>query len=125
MNDGLTIHLPGLPVPPTINHFYGHRGHVRFITEWGKEYVMLTQMQVYDVIKAIPDFKPLTTPVKVYLDIHRARATGDLDNFAKPALDALEGLVYVNDRQIVELHMRRFDDKHNPRADVRVVEVRA
>ncbi len=32
----------------------------------------------------------------------------DLDNLAKPICDALKKLVYEDDRQIVELHLRKI-----------------
>jgi Holliday junction resolvase RusA-like endonuclease len=38
-------------------------------------------------------------------------------------LDNLQGIAYVNDRQIVEIHARRFDDKANPRVEVIIEEV--
>lgn len=31
------------------------------------------------------------------------RPRGDLDNYAKTVLDALEGIAYINDRQVVDL----------------------
>ena len=34
---------------------------------------------------------------------------GDLDNIAKPILDALCGVAFFNDNQIVQLHMKRTD----------------
>lgn len=46
---------------------------------------------------------------------------GDVDNFAKLILDALEGPVYVNDRQVADLHVRRYTDAH-PRAVITVEE---
>jgi Holliday junction resolvase RusA-like endonuclease len=33
--------------------------------------------------------------------------TGDVDNYAKAVLDALQGLLYVNDRQVVDLVSRK------------------
>jgi Holliday junction resolvase RusA-like endonuclease len=36
------------------------------------------------------------------------------------ALDALQGSLYLNDSQIVALHLYRYDDKANPRIEVSV-----
>ena len=45
----------------------------------------------------------------------------DLDNAIKPLLDALEGLCYGNDRQIVRLVVSREIDPQRPRVEVDVV----
>ena len=57
------------------------------------------------------------------IDIYRPRKVGDIDNCAKLILDSLQGYAYDNDNQIVDLHLRRFDDKVNPRVEVFVYEV--
>jgi Holliday junction resolvase RusA-like endonuclease len=44
-------------------------------------------------------------PVKVDLWFSVLRA-GDVDNYSKLVLDALQGVVLENDRQVVELHAR-------------------
>jgi crossover junction endodeoxyribonuclease RusA len=40
---------------------------------------------------------------------------GDLDNYLKVLLDALQGSLYTNDRQIVELHLYRMPDERDER----------
>jgi Holliday junction resolvase RusA-like endonuclease len=35
--------------------------------------------------------------------------------------DALSGVAYKDDGQIVGIYARRFEDKHNPRAEVTVM----
>lgn len=51
---------------------------------------------------------------------YRKAQRGDLDNRLKAACDALQTLVYENDRQIVELHAFRMDDPKKPRIEVRI-----
>ena len=41
-----------------------------------------------------------------------------LDNFNKLSLDALTGIVYEDDSQIVELHLARSYDKARPRIEI-------
>lgn len=62
--------------------------------------------------------KPFAGNVVVTIYVYRARKTGDLDNFQKLLLDALNGIAYNDDRQIVELHAYRCDDKDDPRVEV-------
>jgi Holliday junction resolvase RusA-like endonuclease len=51
---------------------------------------------------------PELGPVSLRLDFVLAPATrGDLSNFLKGVEDALTGIAYVDDRQVVELRARR------------------
>lgn len=63
---------------------------------------------------------PLPRPLAVRIEWHRGRRSGDLDGRLKVLLDAMQGSVYENDSQIVELHAYRYDDKANPRMVVTV-----
>lgn len=60
----------------------------------------------------------LEGPVAVVVKVYRAAKRGDLDNFMKCLLDGLQGTAYKNDKQIVEMHSYRYDDKLNPRVEV-------
>lgn len=64
--------------------------------------------------------QPLPGPVALVLVAYRPRKVGDLDNLLKPILDALKGMAFVDDSQVIEIHATRRDDKHNPRAMVQV-----
>ena len=59
-------------------------------------------------------------PVVVTVTWFRAIRAGDLDNRLKVLLDAMQGVAYENDNQVVELHAFRRDDKENPRLEVMV-----
>jgi len=61
--------------------------------------------------------------VKITLDFYRPQKSGDLDNRIKIVLDALQGQAYADDKQIVEIHAKRYDDKADPRVEVRIEEV--
>lgn len=60
----------------------------------------------------------LTGDVSIRLDVYREAKRGDLDNKIKVILDSLQGVLYADDKQVVEIHARRFDDKGNPRVEV-------
>lgn len=60
--------------------------------------------------------------VGIELRLFRPQRRGDLDNRIKVLLDALQGIAYDDDGQIVELHAFLDDDKHNPRVEVTIWE---
>ncbi len=43
-----------------------------------------------------------------------------LDNLCKNMMDALTGVVWIDDSQVCELYAGRFVDRANPRAEIRV-----
>jgi len=65
--------------------------------------------------------RPLEGNLSLYADIYYSSRRPDLD--PSLILDGLEGLWYINDRQIQELHVKKFIDKDNPRVYVRVSEI--
>lgn len=84
---------------------------------------------------------PIIGPVHVVARVYRDRATGDLVNYLQAIGDVLEsptekqkrskspppkGCVIVNDSQIVSWDgSRLLKDKHNPRVEIEISEVRA
>lgn len=46
---------------------------------------------------------------------------GDIDAYIKILLDAMEGVVYENDKQITELSVIRQYDKQNPRTLIQIL----
>lgn len=50
----------------------------------------------------------------------KTKRTQDLDNYNKLVLDALTGIIYVDDGQISALHLYRCYDKDRPRIEVTV-----
>lgn len=104
-----------LPLPPSANRYWRtYRGHT-VVSADAKAYKAGVWLQAQHV-----GFEPFAGPVVVYLHVYRARKAGDLDNFAKVTLDALRGVAYQDDDQIVELHLWRHDDKANPRVEIEV-----
>lgn len=58
--------------------------------------------------------------VEAYLPDERRR---DLDNVAKTILDALNGVLYLDDSQVVTLLVATHVDRERPRVEVTVAEV--
>lgn len=51
--------------------------------------------------------KPTEKPVKVSIDVY-SKTRADIDNIAKAVMDGLSGVAYVDDRQVVELRIRKL-----------------
>jgi crossover junction endodeoxyribonuclease RusA len=64
----------------------------------------------------------LAGDVAMELKIYRPRKSGDTSNRIKVLEDAMQGILYENDNQIVEIHAYRFDDSHSPRIELKVWE---
>lgn len=54
---------------------------------------------------------------------YRPRKSGDLDNRIKILLDALQNILFEDDKQITEIHAYRFEDKFKPRVEVEILEL--
>ncbi len=81
----------------------------------GRAYKLKTAIQ----LKALRT-NPLAGPIGVLARVYRPQKRGDIDNVAKCLLDACNGLLWLDDSQIVDLHLLRFDDKTNPRVELSV-----
>lgn len=107
-----------VPYPPSGNRYYRKFRNHMVKSPAARQYTK-------DIATSCLEFglEPLTGEVKLSIDLYRPQKSGDLDNFGKILRDALQGILYVNDKQIVEIHDRRFDDKAKPRAEIRVIQL--
>jgi crossover junction endodeoxyribonuclease RusA len=102
-----------LPFPPSLNHYLRRTPHGVYQTP---EAVAYKEEAAYTA--RLAGVQPLEGEVVVVLDVYRPAKRGDLDNYAKLALDAMNRILWHDDSQIVEIHAHRFDDKHNPRVEI-------
>lgn len=103
-----------LPFPPALNHLYRHVGPRVLVSREGRAYRDAAGMAAL-----LAGARPLEGPLAVELRLYRPQKRGDIDAYCKALLDAMQGFLWVDDSQIVELHLYRGDDKHNPRVLVR------
>ena len=109
-----------LPYPPSSNRYWRNYKGVTVVSDEARNY-----KQVVRLIANVAGLEPVQKPgaVAVSLIIRRPRRARDLDNHLKITFDALQGALYENDGQIVELHVYMGDDKHNPGVTVTCTEV--
>ena len=104
-----------LPLPPSSNRYWRNYRGVTMISDEARAY----KTEVWATAKQA-GVEVLEGDVIVSIDLYRARKAGDLDNRIKVTLDALNGIAWRDDKQVAEIHARRFDDKANPRLEVLV-----
>lgn len=64
--------------------------------------------------------RPALGPIRVVITHVCAGVSSDLDNLAKPVLDALKGLAYEDDGQVTDIIMKKRDLAHNLRLETLV-----
>ena len=109
-----------LPYPPSANRYWRvFRGRA----------VKSAEARAYQAhVAAIATrhgMRPVCGDVAVTLDVYRPAKRGDLDNQIKVLLDSLKGFAFDDDKQVIHIDAKRFDDKKNPRIEVAVTETKA
>ena len=104
-----------LPYPPSVNRMWRRYNGLTVTAEDVRAYKKTVAYECRQVGVTL-----LHGPLTLYLDFYRPQRSGDLSNRIKVVEDALIGIAYTDDSQIVEIHARRFDDKHNPRVEVTI-----
>lgn len=68
--------------------------------------------------------KPLECPVSVVINTyHDNHRKNDWDNFHKLSMDALTGIVYLDDSQIEQAIVNKHYDKTNPRIEIEIIPI--
>lgn len=99
-----------LPVPPSANKYWVYTGR-RVVTS--------PEARAYkDEVALLARGDIIRGHVALNVSVFRPAQRGDLDNYLKIMLDALQGILYENDDQITEIHAFRYDDKDNPRVEL-------
>jgi crossover junction endodeoxyribonuclease RusA len=107
-----------LPEPPSANRYYRRAGaHLHRSAEANayRETVLYIYAQQANTIGAA---FPKPIEVAVTYRWFRSAKRGDLDNRLKIIGDALNGLAWDDDSQVVRITAERYDDKQRPRLEV-------
>ena len=90
-----------LAIPPSVNNLFTTVGNRRVKS---KTYAAWMQAARWQIAAQRP--RLMLGNVVVEIDCERPTRTSDLDNRTKAALDALKGLAWEDDRQVVDLRTR-------------------
>lgn len=110
-----------LPYPPSVNTLVRARAmqvHGRWMAQVYKTADHRKYLEAVGVI--VGDLVPTAELLAVTLKLYRPRRVGDLDGPIKALFDSLNGRAWLDDSQVVELHVTRHDDKHRPRVEVSI-----
>ncbi|AFE10288.1 phage associated protein [Corallococcus coralloides DSM 2259] len=103
-----------LPYPPSANAYWKpSRG--RGLVPSGEA---LAYKATVARLVAATGAQPLAGPVRLSLAAYRPRRVGDLDNTLKVLGDALNGLAWLDDEQVVAIYAERADDAKAPRVEI-------
>lgn len=109
-----------LPWPPSSNRYWRYVSNHPVVSQEAREYRDRCGWMVREQLGA---FEPLTGLIAVTMHFYRPRKSGDLDNRIKISLDALRGIVYDDDKGIIEIHAYQHEDKLNPRIELEILEL--
>ena len=118
LGNGLTISAAPvvliLPAPPSANRWWRKHGTTMHLSKEAKAYkelVAVTARVHPSLIKGAPAIVAFPEqPLSVVIVWRRDRKAGDLDKRLGVLLDALQGVIYANDSQIVQIWARRCDE---------------
>ena len=109
-----------LPIPPSVNHYYGRRGVQNYLAKSGKVFRHMVATAVNEA-----GYRGYFGDKRLVIDavLHLPSRAGDIDNRLKPLLDALEKAeLFDNDRQVDSLKVKRGEREKPGKCVVRVWE---
>jgi Holliday junction resolvase RusA-like endonuclease len=105
-----------LPLPPSLNAMYRTKKNFYGIYKTDE-----AESWEDEVRWKLSRRKKLSGKIKMGIDMFLKRDR-DIDSCLKAILDAFEGILYDNDRQVFDLHVSKYFDKANPRVEISVME---
>lgn len=109
-------------VPASINHYYGHRAInkrvMKYVKKEGKDFKFHLSEKAAGVTEI------LQGPLRMHINMQfPTKRKHDIDNYCKPVLDSLNGIVYEDDSQIVDLRVTKSYKKDEPRTHISIVKI--
>ncbi len=105
-----------LPYPPSVNNLYATFQGRRIISAAGRKF-----KSDIAVLARQQGARLLAGDLVITFRVFRPKRIGDLDNRLKISQDSLKGICFADDKQIIEIHAFRFDDRENPRIEIDIM----
>ena len=110
--------------PRSTQTCYRYRSAGKFISGYMSKECKTLKNDYIEQITTQYTSVPIQTPVRVKMSLLMGtKRRADIDNFNKLVFDALSGIVYEDDSQIIELHIIKGYDKENPRVELEITPV--
>ena len=108
-----------LPWPPSLNRMVRRSGTRVHVSQAAHDYKDTAGWRA----RAQGVRAAVAGNLRVTVHLYRPTRTGDIDNYLKVVFDSMTGVLWVDDAQVVELHVYRHDDKDCPRVELQVEEI--
>jgi len=105
-----------LSLPPLLNRLYRISGG-RFYKN--QEAIRYKNECAYTIRKILK--QPTDDLLELNIKWYRKALRGDIDAILKCFLDALEGILWENDSQIMKITIEKLHDKNNPRIELECI----
>lgn len=102
-----------LPIPPLLNRLYKVSGGRFYKSSAAAVYKKECHYIIHSVQK-----HPTDAELELNIKWYRKALRGDIDGILKCFLDALEGLIWEKDSQIMKITIEKLHDKKNPRIEL-------
>lgn len=102
-----------LPMPPSANRYWRHVGGRVYVSKEARDYRDLVA-----VIGAGADVTLRTWEVRVNVTVRRVHKRGDIDNYLKVLFDALQGVLWDDDKRIKEMTVKVIDVSKRKRSEM-------
>ena len=99
--------------PISVNKLYGGR---KYVTKEGK----VAKEGMGWEVKSQWKKKPITGDVSILIYLYMKDKRSDIDNVLKGLLDCMTGIVWQDDKQIIELHVFKYIDRTCPRIELEI-----
>jgi crossover junction endodeoxyribonuclease RusA len=114
----VSVTLLTLPLPPSANRYWRVGRNHAYVSAEARSYKTAVRAILWQA-----GVRPQLGPVSVTIRVYRKRHAGDLDNFLKVTLDALQGAAFENDSQVTQIVASLESvDKAHPRVEVIVAQ---
>jgi len=91
-----------------------------YMSKIGKKLKIDYQKQASEQYRGVPLAGDIEIGIKLYFGTRRK---SDWDNFHKLSMDALTGIVWIDDSQVQKATVEKFYDKGNPRIELEIIEL--
>ncbi len=116
----LSFVVPGPPIPKArARVFATSKGYKSASTTRTADYEKHISIIALAARQRTPGWEIDHYSYSLTIRVYRDKATGDLDNFIK-SVDALNGIVWEDDRVLRKINAEMFDGDPNPRLEIEV-----